>query len=122
MSKDSLRIPDYVDHLLQALRRIERYTETMDETMFLEDQKTQDAVIRNIEILGEAAANIRDADPEFVERHSHVPWRTIRAMRNRVSHGYFEIDLSIVWKTIKNDLPALERQISALVAERRTDS
>ena len=115
MSKDSLRIPDYLAHALQAIQRIRRYTEHMSEAAFLESELTQDAVVRNIEIIGEAANNIRQADPHFIEQHPEVPWKIMRAMRNRISHGYFEIDWGIVWQTAQHDLPLLEKQLHTLL-------
>ena len=114
MSKGQLRVPDYLEHILEAIRRITRYTKGMDEAAFLKDERTQDAVIRNIEVIGEATNNIQQADKRFVKQHSAVPWKVMRAMRNRVAHGYFEIDWKIVWKTITKDLPDLERQLTEL--------
>jgi uncharacterized protein with HEPN domain len=81
---------------------------------FFHDEKTQDAVIRNIEIIGEAAKNVERADPVFVADHPEIPWLVIYAMRNRLSHGYFEVDLDVIWQTIQTDLPRLEAQIRAL--------
>ena len=115
MSKHKLRVNDYLDHILQAIERIERYTIGMDEDAFLENQLVQDAVIRNIEILGEAANNIKKSDQEFTDKHTEIPWLAIYAMRNRVSHAYFQVDLKIVWKTIRNDLPHMQQQVRALV-------
>lgn len=116
MSKDLLRIPDYVEHILEAIRRIQQYTATMDQAGFQTNQQTQDAVIRNIEIIGEAVNHIRQSNPEFISQHSNIPWAVMRAMRNRVAHGYFEVDLDIVWKTIKDDFPVLEKQLLHLKA------
>jgi len=109
------RIPEYLHHILQAIERIRGYTHELDERGFLADPKTQDAVLRNIEIIGEAARNVERNDPKFTERRSEIPWAVIYAMRNRLSHGYFEVDLEIVWKTIRNDLPPLESRITALL-------
>lgn len=114
MSKGQLRVPDYLEHILEAIRRIGRYTKGMDEATFKVDERTQDAVIRNIEIIGEATSYISHADKIFVEQHPEVPWKVMRAMRNRVAHGYFEIDWEIVWKTITKDLPSLEQQLTEL--------
>lgn len=101
--------------MLQAIERIERYTATLNEGAFLASDEKQDAVIRNIEILGEAARNVERHYPDFAKRHADIPWTDIYLMRNRVAHGYFSVDIEIVWKTIRNDLPALARQVSALV-------
>lgn len=110
MSK-TLRVPDYLGHILQAIERIERYTADMDEVGFLNSELVQDAVIRNIEIIGEASNNIQRAGPEFAARHDDIPWLVMYTMRNRVSHGYDKVDLEIVWKTIHGDLPGLYQQV-----------
>jgi len=116
MSKgDALRIPDYLEHILEAIDRIDRYLADMDEFGFLNDQKTQDAVVRNFEIIGEAAHNIERYHAAFAATHSEVPWSAVYAMRNRVAHGYFKVDLEMVWKTIHIDLPELRVQIKRLL-------
>lgn len=86
----------------------------MDEAAFLRNELVQDAVIRNIEIIGEAANDVRKSDPDFVAAHDEVPWAVVYAMRNRVAHGYHEVDLSIVWKTVQTALPDLLVKVEAL--------
>lgn len=103
----ALRVPDYLSHILNAIKRIERYTADMDEMAFLNTELVQDAVIRNIEIIGEASNNIQRVDVTFAAQHDDIPWQVIYTMRNRVSHGYHKVDLEIVWKTIQSDLPGL---------------
>lgn len=116
MSKaDILRIPDYLEHIIEAIERIHRYVEDVSEVAFLNDPKTQDAVVRNFEIIGEAAHNIERYHSAFANAHPEVPWTVVYAMRNRVSHGYFKIDLEMVWKTIHADLPELHSQIKQLL-------
>lgn len=115
MSRIELRLLDYLEHVQQAIERIQRYTKDMDEASFLQSELVQDAVIRNIEIIGEAANSIKKCDPEFAEEHGEIPWTVIYAMRNRVSHAYHKVDLEIVWKTIQGDLPSMHRQVVALV-------
>lgn len=110
----ALRIPDYLDHILQAISRIKNYTHDMTAATFLHDEKTQDAVIRNIEIIGEAARNIERNHPDFANQHAGVPWGTAYEMRNVLAHGYFKVDFEIVWKTIEKDLPELEKKILAI--------
>jgi uncharacterized protein with HEPN domain len=110
----ALRVPDYLSHILEAIARIEEYTGELDEVGFLKDRKTQDAVVRNIEIIGEACNNIRRQNPEFVEAHAQVPWGFAVGMRNVLSHGYFKVDLEAVWKTVQRDLPELARQVAEL--------
>lgn len=116
MVDDPLRVPAYLGHIVEAIRRIGRYTAGLDEAAFLKDELVQDAVIRNIEIVGEAARNIERHHPDFATRHPDVPWEDVYLMRNRVSHGYFTVDLEIVWTTVKRDIPELEEQAKRLLA------
>lgn len=114
MKKDELRVPDYLGHILQAIGRIGTYTEDLDEVGFLQNEMVQDAVIRNIEIIGEAARNVERHCADFAAKHPEVPWEDVYLMRNRVSHGYFSIDLEVVWMTIQRDIPDLAQQIRSL--------
>jgi uncharacterized protein with HEPN domain len=116
MSK-ALRVPDYLGHILKAIERIDRYTADMDEVGFLNSELVQDAVIRNIEIIGEASNNIQNGAPEFAALHDDIPWQVMYTMRNRVSHGYDKVDLEIVWKTIQGDLPGLFSQVQLVLAD-----
>lgn len=111
MSRDQQRLPDYLAHILEAIERIGRYTENMSEIAFLENQMVQDAVIRNFEIIGEASRNIEVQYPEFSAAHPELPLAFAYQMRNAVAHGYFKVDLEIVWNTIHGDLPALHDQV-----------
>ncbi len=115
MSK-TLRVPDYLRHLLQAIERIGRYTAGMDANGFLSSELVQDAVIRNIGIIGEASNNILRVDAKFAAAHDEIPWLVMYTMRNRVSHGYEQVDFEIVWKTIQGDLPTLHAQIQKVLA------
>lgn len=107
-----MRVPDYLGHILSAIERIERHSQDVDEVGFLSSELIQDAVVRNLEIIGEAANNVQRVDPAFANLHSEIPWQVIYAMRNRLSHGYDKIDYEMVWKTVCNDLPELYRLIS----------
>ncbi len=107
----ALRVPEYLEHILNAIERIQRYTTGLDKSGFLSHDMIQDAAIRNIEIIGEASNNIQRAFPEFADLHSEIPWRVMYMMRNRVSHGYEDVDLEIVWRTIRFDLPELYQQV-----------
>ncbi len=115
MKNDSLRVVDYLEHIIDAIRQIAEYTEDIDEAGFLANRLVQDAVIRNIEIIGEAARNVERTALEFVAEHDEVPWAALYAMRNRVAHGYFTVDLEIVWKTVQLDLPELRHMIEPLL-------
>src|SRR5260364_417761 len=79
------------------------YTENMDKVSFLQNAMVHDAVIRNIEIIGEAASNIEKHDPEFAEQYPDVLWKDADLMRNRVSHGYFSFDLEVFCKTVQHE-------------------
>ena len=120
MSKrDKLRIQDYLEHIREAIHRIDRYTDDMTEVVFLEDEKTQDAVIRNFEIIGEAARNLDLDHPDFTRAHQDIPWGDAYMLRNQVAHGYFKVDLEIEWRTTQNDLPQLGTQIESLLDANR---
>ena len=116
MSKtEVLRAMDYLAHIVEAIDRIHRYAADLTELTFLEDEKTQDAVVRNFEVLGEAAHNIEIHHTAFSQAHADVPWALMYTMRNRVAHGYFKVDYELVWKTIHADLPELRSQVAALI-------
>lgn len=112
--KDILRIPDYLGHILEAIQRVNVYIEGMPLLDFLENNLVQDAVVRNIEIMGEASRNIQRYYPDFAEKYSEVPWNNIYLMRNKICHGYFSLDYKIVWYTIEKDLPELQQKIQAV--------
>lgn len=111
MSRDQQRLADYLAHILEAIERIYRYTEDMDEPAFLHNLLVQDAVIRNVEIIGEASNNIEKHYPEFASNHPDLPLAFAYQMRNAVAHGYFSVDFEIVWKTIQRDLPDFASKI-----------
>lgn len=118
MSKaDTLRLPEYLRHIAEAIERIHLYVEDMSEIAFLKDLKTQDAVIRNLEMIGEASRNIERYHKQFADEHSYLPLGFAYEMRNALSHGYFKVDLEIVWKTIQTSLPQLHTQIKQLLEE-----
>ncbi len=115
MSRDRQRLRDYLGHILEAIERIDRYTNDMDEVAFLQDEMAQDAVIRNFEILGEASHNIECHFPDFAATHPELPLAFAYLMRNAVAHGYFKVDFEIVWKTIQNELFGLHAQVHAIL-------
>jgi uncharacterized protein with HEPN domain len=115
MSRDPQRLPDYLCHILLAIERIERYTAEFDEAAFLSAEMAQDAVIRNFEIIGEASRNIQREHPQFGEQNPGLPLTFAYEMRNALAHGYFAVDLGIVWRTIRNDLPGLRVQVRTLL-------
>lgn len=112
--KDCMRIPDYLEHIVEALKRIFDYVEDTDEVGFLTNSLVQDAVLRNLEIIGEASNKLVRYHDEFINQYPDVPWEDMYWMRNRISHGYFSIDFEIIWKTIEQDLPILNEQIQII--------
>ncbi|HIP76695.1 MAG TPA: DUF86 domain-containing protein [Psychromonas hadalis] len=117
MSKDKLRLLDYLKHILEAINRIQKYCEDCDEVTFLNHEMIQDAVIRNIEIIGEASRNIGKHFPDYTKAHAEVTFSIAYEMRNALAHGYFKVDLDVVWKTIEKDLPVLEIIIVKLITD-----
>lgn len=113
--KDILRIPDYLGHIVEAIERIHRYVEDMSEVDFLDDEKTQDAVVRNFEIIGKASRNIERYHFAYAQSHPEIPWIFMYTMRNRIAHGYFKVDFELVWQSIHADLPELHEQVRQLV-------
>ena len=99
--------------ILDAIAEIQMFTTDMDFASFQRDAKTQRAVELNFIIIGEAAAQIPD---EIEEQNPQIPWHLMRAMRNRLVHVYFEIDPTLLWDTIQNDLPPLVPLLRALLA------
>ena len=111
------RLPDYLQHIALAIQRIQRYVGGLSDTAFAADDKTQDAVLRNIEVIGEAARNVQRHHADYAAAHAEVPWALMVGMRNRVSHGYFAVDRDLIWATVQQDLPALLSQVNALLIE-----
>lgn len=106
------RLIDYLGHMLEAARLACSYAEGMNKEKFLGDKRTQQAVILNIVVIGEAATKLAKEYPELINRHPGVPWRNIKGMRNRIAHGYFDIDLDVVWDTVQKALPQLIQLLS----------
>jgi len=100
-----------IEDMLAAIRKIERYIEGMDQEQFGQDEKTVDAVARNLEILGEATRQLPEA---FIAQFPEVPWRQMAGLRNRIVHDYFGLDLEIIWQVVRHDLPGLRAQLEGL--------
>lgn len=108
-----LSIQDYLDHIEEAATLASGYVRDMSRERFLDDRKTQQAVIYNILIIGEAATQIINEYPDFVAAHPDIPWREMRGIRNRMAHGYYELDISIIWDTATTYLDKLSQQIAS---------
>ncbi len=105
------RLLDYLDHMQQAASDACSFVAETTKADFLLDKRTQQAVIMSLIIIGEAATKIMEGHAEFSQAHPEVPWRGMRGMRNRIAHGYFDINLDVVWDTVKTALPDLLRQL-----------
>ena len=108
------RLYGYLNHMNQAAMDACSFVDGLDKDDFLADKRTQQAVIMSLVIIGEAATKIMDGCTEFVQSHQEIPWRSMRGMRNRIAHGYFEINLDIVWDTVQTALPELLKQLPAV--------
>ncbi len=101
-------------HIRDALREVREFVDGEDYESFLENRMVQNAVMRSFEVVGEAA---RRVSLEFREAHPEVPWRLTGDFRNKLIHGYFALDLEVIWKTATEDAPMLLAQIEGLVEE-----
>jgi uncharacterized protein with HEPN domain len=99
-------------HILDAIHQIHEYINRLSHQEFMQDRKTQDAVVRQIEIIGEAAAHVSTAT---CTQYSQVPWRQIIGMRNRLIHGYFQVNLNLVWNVATREVLELQPQIEKIV-------
>jgi uncharacterized protein with HEPN domain len=100
-----------LEDMLLSMEKISAYIGTMEKSDFVNDSRTVDAVVRNLEIIGEAASRI---PAEYRDAHPGIPWRKVVGLRNRVIHEYFGVDLEIVWSIVKQDLTSLKSEIARL--------
>jgi uncharacterized protein with HEPN domain len=108
MIKDDLI---YIDHILDSIKKIEKYTDTLTIHEFVENELVQDGVIRNFEIIGEATKHLSNS---FRDKYSDIPWKQIAGMRDILIHDYLGIDIYAVWETIETNLPQLKRQLLSI--------
>lgn len=112
MSKHSDKV--LLQHMLLAGQRIGEYLHGLSKDRFMAYSMVQDAVVRQLEIIGEAASKLSD---DFCRAHPEIPWRRVVGMRNRLIHGYFGVDYDIVWETATSEVPRLLEQIRSILAE-----
>jgi len=115
------RLPGYVDQLRQAAGDAAGFVEGLSKAEFFEDKRTQRAVLMSLLIVGEAATQIMERYPDFIESANHVPWKSMRGMRNRIAHGYFDLNLDVVWDTVQSAVPALLAGLSTLQEDWRDE-
>ena len=98
----------FINHILDSIEDIEDYSRNISSNQFLQDKKLQDAIIRRIEIIGEAVKNIPDS---FRKKHPKIPWKGIAGMRDKIIHHYFGLDLDTIWNVVKEEIPTLKKEI-----------
>ncbi|MFQ5981473.1 MAG: DUF86 domain-containing protein [Candidatus Heimdallarchaeota archaeon] len=110
------KITLFLADILEAIGNIKTYTQNMDYDEFIRDRKTQDAVVRNLEVMGEAAKNIPD---EVRRKYPEINWKAAAGMRDKLIHDYFGVSYQIVWETVTTDLPLFESQIRKALRNNR---
>ena len=107
------RIHEYLKYMQIGCSDAISFVDGLTRDDFLSDVKTQRAVVMSLMIVGEASSKLLADFPEFTQQHPNIPWVSMRGMRNRIAHGYFEIDVGVVWQTV-NELPRLVNAIEEL--------
>ena len=112
MSKRDWKL--FIMDILECIEKIESYISGVSYRKFMQDSKTKDAVVRNLEIIGEAADQI---PKNIQQKYKEIPWSQIIGMRNRLIHGYFVVDYDIVWDIVSKELPDLQKKIKKILEE-----
>jgi uncharacterized protein with HEPN domain len=102
----------YLKHIRDSIVRIQEYTKGLDKAGFLKNTLVQDAVIRQIEIIGEAGKRLSEG---VRAQHSDIPWQDISGMRNKLVHDYFGVDIEKVWLTVRDDIPILKKEVTRIL-------
>ena len=108
------RDKDYLSDIFEAIARIKAYTEDYDYNKLFSDIKTQDAIIRNFEVIGEATKNLSKS---LKNKYAKIPWKDLAGLRDKLIHHYFGIDYDIVWNIVEKELPHPRKQIEDLISE-----
>jgi uncharacterized protein with HEPN domain len=117
MSKHPDRAQDYLEHILNALERIQRYTAEKSAADFTVDTLLQDAVLRNLGIIGEASHRLLTESPDYAATHPEIPLKKIYGTRNRITHAYDEVDIDVIWNLVAFDVPDLIPKVVAALNE-----
>ncbi len=104
----------YLDHILECFSKVIQYLEEVAYEDFLADEEKQDAIIRKIEVSGEATKRLSE---ELKDKYPHVPWRAIAGMRDKLIHDYIDVDLDTVWETATKDIPNLLHDLESIIKE-----
>jgi uncharacterized protein with HEPN domain len=105
---------DYLQDILDAIDDIENFVDSMTYEQFVKDKKTLNAVVRSIEIIGEASKKL----PESIKKkHNELPWREITGMRDKLIHAYFGIDTETIWKAVKENIPTMRKSIQKMLKD-----
>ena len=102
----------FIHHILESIELIEIYSKNTTQVQFLKKPSMQDAIIRRLEIIGEAVKNLPES---FRTKHSEIPWKKISGMRDVLIHQYFDVDLTLTWKVVKHELPKIKKKIIELL-------
>jgi len=104
---------DYLQHILIEARYLMQHASGLTKEQFIQDETVKRAFVRSLEIIGAATKNIPDS---FRAKHSHIEWRAMAGMRDRLIHGYFGVDYDLVWDVVANKIPVLRRQIEGILS------
>ena len=108
------RLPLLLEQMHEAASQALAYVEGMDKAAFVTDKRTQQAVVLNLLVIGELAAKLLERHGDFVMEHPGIAWASMKGMRNRIAHGYFELDIGVVWETVQRALPDLLARLPAV--------
>ena len=104
----------FLAHILDSIHLIEEYAKDVTESQFHKDKSLQDAIIRRLEIIGEAVKNL---PPPFKSKYPEIPWKQIARMRDILIHEYFDVDLFLTWKVVKSEIPSIKKNLFIILSE-----
>ncbi len=111
MNKDPLV---FISHIIDSIKDIEHFMKNVSKELFFKNKEKRSAVIRQIEVIGEAVKNLPS---DFKDRNPNIPWKDIVGMRDKLMHHYFGVDLETIWKTVNRDIPVLKKQVQDIMKE-----